>query len=147
MVVVSVLVFLIGFTSIWRGWLLDTSEATAKKIQPGMTLAEVQEIIGGPPGRYTLSSDAEPQKVSGMLPRSVVEWRTYHGTITVVDGYSGGDGGGPPKGTVDFVWWKPSKSSPWEPWLVIVPSMVAACFLYWMYFWLKTETTASQSEP
>jgi hypothetical protein len=136
--VVSVMVFAVGFPSVWRGWFLDTSEATAKKIQSGMTLAEASSIIGGSPGNYTLNKYTEFRRSFNGITPNITEWRTYQGTITVCDGYQGGHV--PPKGTVDWVEWKSPKPGPHNPWLLLFIFWVGGMFVYWVFFGAIEET-------
>jgi len=97
-----------------RGSFMDTSKETAAKIQPGMTLEEVEQIIGGPPGRYVLAEEKTTIRkgLRKLQEPIVIVWEGYQGTIEVADGMSGQTEFCPhpgiePDGIVDSVSWKP----------------------------------------
>lgn len=68
---------------------VDTSQAMANKIRPGMTLEEVQQIIGAPPGDYRSGATPEFQFVSGHRWPNVITWTSDRGRIDVTDGEHG----------------------------------------------------------
>lgn len=67
-------------------WGIDTSEAAAAHIRPGMTTQEVERIVGGPPLDYRAPEHKQFRKVSGNQWPYIVEWTTYNGRIEVTDG-------------------------------------------------------------
>ncbi|MCE9563803.1 MAG: hypothetical protein K8U57_17310 [Planctomycetes bacterium] len=144
MVVVSVLVFVVGFSSVWRGWFLDASEATAQKIQPGMTLAEAEQIIGCPPGSYTFGRPRTNFRISGNATPNEISWTTYQGTITVADGLYGPDNQWylKPDGVVDWVKWERFVAAPdtYNPWIAIILGVTLAVFMYWVFIASAGET-------
>ncbi|MCE9567386.1 MAG: hypothetical protein K8U57_35750 [Planctomycetes bacterium] len=79
------------FASYWfnpcRG--IDTSQEAAARIRPGMTMAEVEQIIGGPPGDYRYRGATRFQKVSGNRWPYTQQWTTFDGQIEIADGYYG----------------------------------------------------------
>jgi hypothetical protein len=70
-------------------WGIDTSEAAAAGIRPGMTVQEVEQIIGGPPGDYRAPAHVQFRKYAGNQWPNVLEWTTYNGRIEVTDGVWG----------------------------------------------------------
>lgn len=97
-----------------KGWFIDTSRTAADRIKPGMSLAEAEQIIGGPPGDYRFDPGSDFQNVTGSCWPHYVEWTTYQGQITIQDGYTvlWPPRGGPrkpssldPDGIVDEVRW------------------------------------------
>lgn len=66
-----------------RGWWLDTSATAAERIKPGMTLAEAEQIVGGPPGEYHLAPPTIFRcSFNGPAPYWIV-WRAADGGIVV----------------------------------------------------------------
>lgn len=107
------------------GLRVDTSRATADRIRPGMTLAEVEQIIGAPPGTYGV----EPhfRFVSGNRWPYPVDWSSPGGHIEVIDGEFGFTRDSStgqamntdmrkPDGIVDSVRWYPAteRGGSWE---------------------------------
>jgi hypothetical protein len=68
---------------------IDTSPATAAKIHPGMTVVEVNQIIGGPPRDYRIGVITKFNLVSGSDWPNYITWTSCHGRIEVIDGRYG----------------------------------------------------------
>ena len=66
-------------------WLLPIDQDACDRIQPGMSLAEVEGILGGPPGNYTglfLKKDVSiPLTVAGSTSRK--QWIGTRGVLIV----------------------------------------------------------------
>ncbi|QDU20562.1 hypothetical protein [Urbifossiella limnaea] len=112
----------------------DTSREVADRLRAGMTLAEAERVVGAPPEDYRLEHDRSTTfSFSCALPR-VITWTTYHGRITVVDGYETmlGKPGVPtaqyPGGVIDSVDWSPVEP-PAYSWRVRSPLAVTAAVL------------------
>lgn len=71
------------------GRLVNTSEETAAKIRPGMTIAEAEAIIGGPPGEYLEKGEHFFRFASGNEWPHVTLWVSSQGEIAVCDGWYG----------------------------------------------------------
>jgi hypothetical protein len=98
---VVVWLFVMGYVvdqqkQFFRGLFLDVSPSAAERIHPGMTLDEINSIIGGPPGDYRVTDHPKPhfQRVSICVgvgsppPRAHRFWSTtFGGTIDVEYGY------------------------------------------------------------
>ncbi len=135
-------------TKIRQGFFMDTSEQNVAKIRSGMTLAEVERIIGGPPGYYTFSEDVRFRSVSGEISfarPNTIDWTTYRGTITIFDGQYTLDGSSPegmrkPAGIVDSVTWQPFVRVPGrnDPWpnigLRVGCCVFVSVFLYGIFY-------------
>ncbi|WP_439632205.1 hypothetical protein [Gemmata sp.] len=80
-------------------WGIDTSEEAATGIRPGMTIQEVERIVGGPPGDYRSPEPVRFRKYSGNQWPYVLEWTTYNGRIEVRDGEWGIQGPPPSRAT------------------------------------------------
>lgn len=65
----------------WDGLRLDTSQANAQRIKPGMTIAEAEAILGGPPGDYRIDGECEIRFVSGNCLPTITEWHTREGRL------------------------------------------------------------------
>jgi hypothetical protein len=130
--------------SAWKGLFLDTSADAAAKIRPGMTIAEVEQIVGGPPGKYVFPEDIPLQFITGNNWPNTIEWVTYDGKIVVTDGMWGMGGvtefgelntWSTAKGTVDSVHWEPcppSKAKLDEFWGMVGGSFVFALLSLWL---------------
>ncbi len=136
-----VLVFCIPY-HVCHSWFMDTSQATVQKIQPGMTIAEVERIIGGPPGSYVFAQAVKFRKVGSATPNEI-SWTTRDGTITVGDGASLTNGGGwlkKPNGIVDWAKWEPLEGgSIWDnpgSWIGVVAVLVLVGVLWGFVVWL-----------
>jgi hypothetical protein len=132
---------------------MDISPATAAKIRPGMPIAEVEQIIGGPRGYYVLPEDIPLRFNSGNCWPNIMEWVTYDGKIVVTDGErgleAGPDGGIKPwstaKGVVEHVHWvpyNPSKAKPGGFWFLVGGSFIFA-LIVWLgcadLWWARTQ--------
>src|SRR5205085_4519040 len=95
---------------------IDTRQETAARIRPGMTRAEVEQIIGGREGDYRVWARPEFQAVHGNRWRRVLTWTCYHGRIEMEDGEYG-IGRHPVTGRIDH--WSTSRgvvdSVRWSP--------------------------------
>jgi len=105
---------------------IDTSNATAAKIQRGMSLAEVEQIIGGPPRDYRIGVPSRIQFVHGNHWPTIYRWESNDGRIEVKDGEHGfghdpATGGlrswSTSRGVVDWVIWYPTPEEErgWHP--------------------------------
>jgi hypothetical protein len=107
LVVVPVVALVLCCHTVIFGLTLDISPSAAERIRPGMSLAEVERIIGGLPGdyrfAYELPSDSifpyEPPDDYRLISVSIpvrggkwphrITWVTYQGEIEVIDGEYG----------------------------------------------------------
>jgi hypothetical protein len=134
-------------TSPQKGLSLDTSAAAAAKIRPGMTIAQVEQIIGGPAGTYLYPEDIQPRFICGNNFPNTIEWVTYDGKIVVTDGMWGFGGArdtefgttldswSTAKGTVDSVRWEPcppSKAKLGDFWGMVGGSFIFALLSLWL---------------
>jgi hypothetical protein len=150
----SVAIFVCFGTPPVRGLFLDTSVGAAAKIRPGMTIAEVELIIGGPPGDYVFSEDSSPPIYVGRSGSNHVLWMTYAGIIDVSDGKWGEapDENGhyvywnTRKGTVDSVKWEPFPARHQSNWNVFKVT-AAACFLIPLLFYITSLWVAWAANP
>ncbi|MFO0823269.1 MAG: hypothetical protein U0792_09130 [Gemmataceae bacterium] len=138
-----------------RGWSLYTAEANAARIQPGMTLAEVERIIGGPPGSYVFSfpsitrSQNTFSSVNKRAVPNVLVWQTHQGRIEVRDGdYWPRDitaiPGIEPDGLVDSASWKPYAPSTAErDARNLIFAGVVAALLFSVYLVLRRSRTST----
>jgi hypothetical protein len=153
---VPLLAAYVGYPSaVWKGWFIDTSRATAAKIRPGMTIAEVEQIIGGPAGKYVFPEASQGQLMSGNRWPNTIEWVTYDGKIVVRDGEWGFGVAHPDtktidtwstaKGVVEHVYWEPydpSKANPGGFWVLVGVSFIFALIVWLMstdLWWSKTQ--------
>jgi hypothetical protein len=140
-----------------KGWFMDTSRATAAKIHRGMPIAEVEQIIGGPPGDYVFPEDIQWRFTSGNSWPNNMEWVTYDGKIVVTDGERGIGAGqdgkieawSTAKGTVDSVLWlpyAPSKANLGDFWVMVGGAFILALLSLWIVHnglrWAKTQPPA-----
>lgn len=98
---------------------VDTSRAAAARIRPGMTLSEVEGVIGAPPGIYLHGGDPRFTFTSGSRWPKTVNWSGPDGHVVVYDGEFGfaqTSGLRKPDGVVDSVHWYPltGRDAPWE---------------------------------
>jgi hypothetical protein len=134
-----VLYFVVPF-QVCRGWFMDTSQVTAQKIQPGMPLEEVEHIVGGPPGNYSLTRTPGKFHKGKAIPNEF-RWTTSQGTIVVVDGvYLYGFDGPmwmpPPDGLVDSVRWEalPQEHTLVDVVAIVGISVAGVVTLFWWVF-------------
>jgi hypothetical protein len=73
-----------------RPWHCPVTQAAADRVKPGMTRAEVEKILGGPPGDYkTLPCEASGSFYSSPRPRGTCE--TWTGDeVAVKDWFEAG---------------------------------------------------------
>ncbi len=85
----GLLVVLAGVGALSVRWLTvpvtsHISEATVARIQPGMTKAEVERLLGGPPGDYTTRSMVWALEISRLVPPGTpASWLSDEGEATV----------------------------------------------------------------
>jgi hypothetical protein len=119
-----------------RGLRLDTSEAVVERVRKCRTLAEVEQVIGGPPGNYCWTHHDKYRLQAGWIVPHYVDWSTPRGVVSVVEGYSycTGSGTTTTSGHVHEVLWRPANEP--NPWFTLIVS-VAGCFgLPWAFFLL-----------
>jgi hypothetical protein len=63
---------------------IRANKETCDRIQPGMTMEEVEGLIGGPPGDYTTGLWVRPIPVIGRFGHRVEQWTSDGGEIIVL---------------------------------------------------------------
>lgn len=128
---------------------IDTSEDAARKIRPGMTVAEAEQIMGAPPGDYHAPGRAVVRSVGGHTWPNLTTWSTYRGRIDVADGASSIHEFGTSStsdGIVDRVTWAPNPATPAQ----IVAALLrigVACFALPCIVYLKWWSLRRPSSP
>lgn len=122
---VPTLLTLLNYHTYLYGLTLNVGPETAARIHPGMRVAEVERLIGSPPGEYRYSGATRFFVVSVGCGENRIEWFTGRGRLVLVDGHSGRRCPNSSDGVVDDVRWEPSDDGRWASEVV---TFAVGCF-------------------